>query len=162
VIVPFTAEHWEPAKLIFEQGLTTGKATFETSSPSWETWDAAHLAIGRFVALENNLVVGWVALSPVSSRCVYGGVAEISVYIHEDHRGKGLGKLLLAQVIATSEANGYWTLQAGIMPTNLGSIKLHEAMGFRKIGYRERVSKINNVWTDNLLFEKRSAVVGTE
>ena len=159
-ILPLENLHWQPVKSIYEQGLTTGVATFETESPSWEEWDSSHVKIGRLIAIENNRVVGWIALSPVSSRCIYGGVAEISVYIHENHRGKGIGKLLLAEVIRVSEDNGYWTLQAGIMPANVGSVKLHESLGFRTVGYREKISKIKGVWQDNLILERRSKVVG--
>jgi phosphinothricin acetyltransferase len=155
-------EHWGQVKSIYEQGLKTGVATFETDSPSWEEWNESHLSIGRLVAIELNKVVGWIALSPVSSRCVYGGVAEISVYVHEDQRGKGIGKKLLEKAIKSSEENEYWMLQAGIMPANIGSVKLHESVGFRTVGYRERISKINGQWMDNLLLERRSTLVGTE
>jgi len=107
-------------------------------------------------------ILGWIALSPVSNRCVYGGVAEISVYISTNSRRKGLGKLLLQHVIAASEQEGIWTLQSGIFPTNYGSIKIHKATGFRKIGKRERVGKLHGKWVDNVLFERRSTVVGID
>lgn len=161
-ITELTNEHWDEVKAIYEQGLATGIATFETESPSWEAWNNSHISIGRFVAIEHNIVIGWVALSPVSSRCVYGGVAEISVYVHENHRKKGIGKLLLNAVIKSSEEHGYWMLQAGIMPSNKGSVALHESVGFRVVGYRERISKVGNEWTDNLLLERRSKVVGID
>jgi phosphinothricin acetyltransferase len=156
------AHHWPDIKAIYEQGLLTGVATFETESPSWEQWDASHLSICRLVAQEGDQVVGWIALSPVSSRCVYGGVAEISVYIHRDHRGKGIGKQLLREVVSASEDQGYWMLQAGIMPANVGSVKLHESVGFRIVGYRERISQVDGIWMDNLLLERRSAIVGVD
>jgi phosphinothricin acetyltransferase len=114
------------------------------------------------VAEEAGEILGWVALSPVSSRCVYGGVAEVSVYIATKNRGKGVGKLLMEHLILESEKAGYWTLQSGIFPENLGSIKLHEKVGFRYIGKRERVGKIKGLWKDNLLFEKRSQIVGID
>ena len=161
-ITPLTKNHWTEVKTIYEQGLKTRVATFETESPSWEEWTQSHLSICRFVVLEHNQVIGWIAVSAVSSRCVYGGVAEISVYVHEEHRGKGIGKLLLAEVITESENNGYWMLQAGIMPANVGSVKLHESLGFRIVGYREKISKVDSVWQDNLLLERRSKVVGVD
>lgn len=161
-IDPLKDSQWPMVKEIYEQGLKTGVATFETESPTWGEWNQSHLSICRFAALEADQVVGWIALSPVSSRCVYGGVAEISVYVHEAHRGKGIGRLLLAQVISSSEQHDYWMLQAGIMPSNVGSVKLHEALGFRIVGYREKISKINGQWMDNLLLERRSAVVGVD
>lgn len=160
IIKPLKSSHWSAVKEIYEQGLKTGVATFETESPSWEEWDQSHLSICRLVALEGDEMIGWIALSPVSSRCIYGGVAEISVYVSEDHRGKGIGKQLLSEVIPVSEENGYWMLQAGIMPANVGSVKLHESVGFRTVGFREKISKIHGVWQDNLLLERRSKVVG--
>ena len=161
-IIALEPQHWNEVKTIYEQGLATGIASFETKSPSWVDWDRSHLTVCRFVAIQRKKVVGWIALSPVSSRCVYGGVAEISVYVHEDYRKMGVGKLLLATTVAASEQKGYWTLQAGIMPQNISSIKLHEAAGFRVVGYREKISKINEQWTDNLLLERRSKVVGIQ
>ena len=155
-------QHWTAIKEIYEQGLATGVATFETQSPSWEQWDKAHLTICRFVAQEADVVVGWIALSPISSRCAYRGVAEVSVYVHVDHRRKGIGKRLLQKAITSSEDNGYWMLQAGIMRANVGSVKLHESVGFRIVGYRERISQINDIWIDNLLLERRSLVIGIE
>lgn len=154
--------HWPEVKVIFEQGLATGVATFETESPSWKEWDSSHLQICRLVAIINDHVAGWIALSPVSNRCVYGGVGEISVYIHKDYRGKGIGKVLLAEVIKVSEENGYWTLEAGVMPENVGSVKLHESLGFRVVGYREKISKINGIWRDNLILERRSKIAGND
>ncbi|MDP5060979.1 MAG: GNAT family N-acetyltransferase [Maribacter sp.] len=154
------ATDWESVANIYKQGIDTGMATFETNVPTFEAWDKAHMSTCRFVAESTSEIMGWVALSPVSSRCVYGGVAEISVYISENSRGKGLGKLLLEHVISASEQEGIWTLQSGIFPTNYGSIKIHEATGFRKIGKRERVGKLHGKWVDNVLFERRSSIVG--
>ena len=151
---------WQAVSKIYEEGIATGFATFETGIPSYETWDAAHMTSCRLVATENGKVLGWAALSPVSSRCVYGGVAEVSVYIKKDSRGKGVGQLLMLALIEESEAAGLWTIQAGIFPENEGSIELHKKVGFRYIGKRERVGKLDGVWKDNLLFERRSKTVG--
>lgn len=153
---------WEFVADIYKEGIATGIATFETCAPSYEAWDAAHMKNCRFVAESNGKVIGWVALSPVSNRCVYGGVAEISVYVAGNSRGKGLGKLLLEHVIIASEKEGNWTLQSGVFPTNYGSIKVHEASGFRMIGKRERIGKLHGKWVDNVLFERRSKIVGID
>jgi len=123
-------------------------------------WDQSHLNIGRIAAKEEDHMLGWASLSAVSSRCVYGGVAEVSVYVGEDSRGRGIGKLLLNQLISISEANNIWTLQAGIFRENVGSQILHEKCGFRVIGHREKVAQLNGIWKDNLLLERRSKVVG--
>lgn len=154
------ASDWEAVSKIYTQGIATGFATFETNTPSFEAWDAAHMTSCRIVATENEKVLGWAALSPVSSRCVYGGVAEVSVYVGSDSRGKGVGKLLMNNLIKESEAAGLWTIQSGIFPENTGSIALHKKAGFRYIGKRERVGKLDGVWKDNLLFERRSDAVG--
>lgn len=157
-----SATDWDSVAAIYKEGITTGFATFETNVPSFEAWDNAHMTSCRFVAESSNTIAGWVALSPVSSRCVYGGVAEVSVYISKASRGNGIGKLLLKHLIDASEQEGIWTLQSGIFPTNHGSIKLHEAVGFRLIGTRERVGKLNGQWIDNVLFERRSLLVGVD
>lgn len=153
---------WPLVSKIYEDGIKTGFATFETKVPSYSSWNNAHLKECRFVAEKEDVVLGWAALSPVSSRCVYGGIAEVSVYINENSRGLGIGKLLMQKLIDKSETLGFWTLQSGIFPENIGSIKLHEKMGFRYIGKRERVGKLAEVWKDNLLFEKRSDKVGID
>jgi phosphinothricin acetyltransferase len=156
-------EDWNAVSEIYAAGIATGFATFEKQIPTYEAWDKAHLKACRVVAEDDQgLVLGWAALSPVSSRCVYGGVAEVSVYIGLEHRGRGVGKILMKALIASSEEIGLWTLQSGIFPGNLSSIKLHEKMGFRYIGKRERVGKLNGAWQDNLLFERRSEIVGIE
>jgi len=155
-----TAKDWATVAQIYADGIATGFATFEKNIPSYESWDAAHMSSCRMVAIENNTVLGWAALSPVSSRCVYGGVAEVSVYIAQNSRGKGLGQLLMNALIKASESEGIWTLQSGIFPENKGSIRLHEKVGFRFIGKRERVGKLDSEWKDNLLFERRSTTVG--
>lgn len=155
-----TGSDWSAISRIYAEGIANGFATFETEIPNYETWDTAHMETCRIVALENKNILGWAALSPVSTRCVYGGVAEVSVYVGKKARGQGVGKLLMKTLIDKSEKDGIWTLQSGIFPENKGSIKLHEQMGFRYIGKRERVGKLNEVWKDNLLFERRSEVVG--
>jgi L-amino acid N-acyltransferase YncA len=157
-----TQHDWEAVKSIYESGIETGIATFETSAPSWEKWDEGHLEFGRLVAIENNEVLGWAAISPVSSRCVYGGVAEVSIYIANNHKGKGIGKSLLQNLIMVSEKHGIWTLQAGIFTDNTASVRLHEKSGFRVIGYREKIGKLNGRWKDNFILERRSGTVGVD
>ncbi|MBI1769560.1 MAG: N-acetyltransferase [Bacteroidetes bacterium] len=155
-----TEEHFSAVKEIYEEGIATGNATFQTESPAWNEWDKSHLSQCRFVAIENGVVTGWAALTPVSGRCVYAGVAEVSVYISASHRGKGIGKLLLEKLIKESEAKNIWTLQAGIFPENTPSIKLHENLGFRQVGYREKIGQMKGIWRDTVLLERRSKIVG--
>ncbi|GAC1371730.1 MAG: GNAT family N-acetyltransferase [Hymenobacter sp.] len=159
---PLTAAHWPEVRTIYEEGMATGHATFTTEAPPWAAWDQAHLPHSRLVALgEAWRVLGWAALSPVSGRCVYGGVAELSVYVARAAQGRGVGRGLLAALVAEAEANGLWTLQAGIFPENTASLRLHAAAGFREVGRRERIGQLRGVWRDTLLLERRSAVVGT-
>lgn len=155
-----TAEHYPQVAAIYLQGLATGIATFQTEAPDWKSWDKSHLSDCRLAAFDNNQLAGWAALSPVSSRCVYAGVAEVSIYITENYRGKGVGKLLLTKLVEESEAIGLWTLQSGIFAENTASIKLHEQCGFRIIGYREKIGQRNGVWKDNIIMERRSKTVG--
>ena len=155
-------QHWEAVKKIYEEGIATGNATFQTNSPKWQEWDAAHVETCRFVAIENDEVVGWAALTAVSGRCVYAGVAEVSVYVAGNVRGKKIGSALLQVLVSESEKNGFWTLQSGIFPENKPSIVMHEKSGFRIVGYREKIGKMKDVWRDNVFLERRSAVVGTE
>src|SRR6478736_7280710 len=129
-IIPMLPEHWNAVKKIYEEGIATGNATFQTAAPSWEEWNKDHLTTTRLVVVDNNKIVGWAALTPVSGRCVYAGVAEVSVYVAAGVRGKGVGKTLLQALIKASEENNLWTLQAGIFPENIASIKLHESSGF--------------------------------
>ena len=161
VIDRMKADDWEQVRSIYLEGIATGHATFETTAPSWEKWDAGHLQIVRLVARDQSIVLGWAALSPVSSRCVYGGVAEVSVYVGKNGRGQGIGRALLESLIEESEQNGIWMLQAGVFPENMASINLHLRCGFREVGRRERIGKLNGVWRDTLLLERRSKSVGT-
>ena len=154
--------HWPDVRAIYESGIATGNATFQTEAPTWESWNAGHLATCRFVALAGEVVVGWAALSPVSARPVYVGVCEVSVYVAETARGQGVGHALLAAIIDCSERDGRWTLQAGIFPENEGSIALHRGAGFRVVGRRERVGQLRGRWRDVLLLERRSETVGVD
>ena len=160
---PLAAAHWPAVRAVYLEGIATGNATFTTEAPLWEAWDASHLPTCRLVALAPATpaaVWGWAALSPVSGRCVYAGVAEVSVYVAAAARGRGVGRALLAALVAASEAQGLWTLQAGIFPENTASLRLHEAAGFRLVGRRERIGQLRGQWRDTLLLERRSAVVG--
>jgi L-amino acid N-acyltransferase YncA len=152
--------HWPAVKNIYEEGIATDNATFQTAAPGWEEWDAAHVKNLRLVAVLNERVLGWAALTPVSGRCIYAGVGEVSVYVAASARGKGLGKKLLQVLIAESEKNNFWTLQAGIFPENEASVSIHEFCGFRIIGSREKIGTMHGVWRDILLLERRSTVVG--
>jgi len=156
-----TEQDWPSVRTIYEAGIATGNATFETSAPSYAAWDASHLAEHRIVAVDmNEVVTGWAALSPVSDRCVYAGVAENSVYVHADHRGRGIGQILLAALIDRAEQAGIWTIQTGIFPENKASIALHERCGFRIVGRRERVGQLHGQWRDTLFLERRSDIAG--
>lgn len=159
-IITMLPQHWEAVKKIYEEGIATGNATFQTTAPSWKEWNESHVANSRLVAIENDEILGWAAITAVSGRCVYAGVGEVSVYVSANARGKGVGKLLLQRLIDESEKNNFWTLQAGIFPENVASIKIHEACGFRIIGKRERIGKMNDLWRDTLLLERRSTIVG--
>jgi L-amino acid N-acyltransferase YncA len=152
--------HWPEVKSIYEQGIASGHATFQTSAPDWEDWDKAHIAVPRLVMTEDDRVLAWAALSPVSSRPVYSGVAEVSIYVATGNQGKGIGKYLLEQLIVQSEQNNFWTLQAAIFPENKPSLKIHEQLGFRVIGERERIGKMNGIWRSTILMERRSKTVG--
>lgn len=159
-IAPLLLHHWDEIRFIYQKGLETGDATFETSIPDWDSWNSAYLPCCRLVICHNKMVAGWAALSKVSQRCIYQGVAEVSIYIHPEFHGLGLGNVLLRQLIAKSEKNSIWTLQAGIFPENKASIRLHEKNGFRIIGIREKIGKMSNRWRDVVLMERRSKKVG--
>jgi len=152
---------WEQIRAIYLEGIATRNATFETEAPSWEKWNAAHLADLRLAARAGDRILGWAALSPVSSRCVYAGVGEVSVYVRASFRRRGIGRALLAELIALSEKHGIWTLQAGVFPENQASLALCRKCGFREVGRRERLGKLDGAWRDVLLLERRSTVVGT-
>ena len=154
--------HWEKVKQIYEEGIATGNATFEEVAPSWEAWDSGHARNPRLIAFDDGEIVGWAALSNVSGRCVYAGVGEVSIYVSGRLRGGGIGKKLLQALIAESEKYNFWTLQAGIFPENGPSIRIHEECGFRLIGVREKIGKMNNRWRDILFMEKRSSKTGIE
>src|SRR5215218_9387086 len=148
------ASDWEQVRSIYLEGIASGNSTFETQAPSWEKWDEAHLQIARLVMRDGDKVLGWAALSPVSKRSAYRGVAELTVYVTESARGQGVGRALLEALVEESEKNGIWTLQASIFPENSASVKLHLACGFREVGKRERIAMLNGVWRDTLLFER--------
>jgi phosphinothricin acetyltransferase len=149
---------WEQVREIYLEGIRSGHSTFETEAPSWECWNETHLPFARLVMRAGERVNGWAALSPVSKRQVYRGVAELTVYVAESARGQGIGRALLEALIEESERNGIWTLQASIFPENLASIKLHRRCGFREVGRRERIAMLHGVWRDTLLFERRQAL----
>ena len=172
-IMPMPPELWPAVREIYREGIATGNATFETEVPDWEKWDSSHRKDCRLTALEpfeddgeivvpldKVRVLGWAALSPVSSRRVYAGVAEVSVYVASAARGRGVGRALLEALVQQSEAQGVWTLQAGIFPENAASIALHESCGFQKVGIRRRIGKLGEVWRDVVLLERRSDRVG--
>jgi phosphinothricin acetyltransferase len=160
VVVPLVAEHAEQVLAIYQAGIDEGNATFETSPPAWEAFDAAKLPEHRFAALdENGAVLGWVAASRVSDRCAYAGVVEHSVYVAPAARGRGIAGSLLKALIGSTEAAGIWTIQSGIFPENTASIALHERAGFRIIGTRERIGRHHGVWRDVVLVERRSPAI---
>ncbi len=159
-IEPLSPHDWPQVRAIYLEGIATGSATFETTAPEWEAWDAKHRADCRLVARANGQVIAWVAVTPVSSRPVYAGVAEHSIYVAEAARGQGVGKALLQAFIAESERAGIWRLQTAIFPENVASIGLHKACGFREVGYRERIGCMNGVWRNTVMLERRSKVVG--
>lgn len=169
-ILPMLPDHWPAIREIYSEGIATGNATFATELPDWENWDADHRKDCRLVALEpvespsqprsGAKMLGWAALSSVSRRHVYRGVAEVSVYISAAARGRGVGKSLLRALVQESEVNGIWTLQAGIFPENAASLALHKSCGFREVGIRTRIGKLGDSWRDVSLLERRSTRVG--
>jgi len=159
VLAPLLPPHWDACAAIYREGIETGNATFETRVPDFEEWDAAHLDAPRLVALADGGVLGFAALSPVSRRAAYAGVAEVSVYVAAAARGRRVGTALLAALVEGSEARGLWTLQAGILAENAASLALHRAAGFRVVGTRERIGRLAGVWRDVVLLERRSARV---
>lgn len=162
LVRPMQRQDWEPVAEIYREGIASGGATFETTVPSWEAWDSSRLPRNRLVAESADQVVGWAALSPVSDRCVYSGVADVSVYVAESAQGRGVGRQLLQALIAGSEQDGIWTLQAGMFPENTASVRLHVSCGFRIVGRRQRIGRLGDTWRDVLFMERRSAVAGTD
>jgi L-amino acid N-acyltransferase YncA len=159
-IEPMTAAHWPAVRAIYEEGIATGDATFETAAPAWTDWDRGHLPGHRLVATRDGRVVGWAALSPVSDRCAYAGVAEASVYVAAAAAGRGVGRALLDRLVAGAEAAGIWTVQAGVFPENRASLALHRRCGFRTVGVRERLGRLDGRWRDVVLLERRSPMIG--
>ena len=159
-IRPLRPGDWLSVRRIYAEGLATGQATFETEPPDWEQWNREHRADCRLIAEVDGSIAGWAALTPVSGRCVYAGVAEVSIYVAEAVRGRGVGRALLQALVAAAEEAGIWTLQAGIFPENAASVALHERCSFRVVGVRQRLGQMNGVWRDVLLMERRSQTVG--
>lgn len=159
IVREMAAEDWPDAARIYAEGIATRDATFETTAPAWADWDAAHTREHRWVATIDGAVAGWVACSPVSTRCVYAGVLELSVYVAAAARGRGVGSALLAALVTSTEAAGVWTLETGIFPENTASLALHVKHGFRVVGTRERIGQMDGVWRDTVLLERRSTVV---
>jgi L-amino acid N-acyltransferase YncA len=154
-----TAEDWPAVREIFEQGIAGRNATFEVEAPSWEAWHRAQLDGQRYVAVEQGRVVGWVAAHPVSMRPCYRGVVEHSVYVHDDWQGKGIGRALLERLFESTEAAGIWTIQTGIFPENEASLALHRKAGFRVVGTQERLGKMDGVWRNVVVLERRSEAI---
>jgi phosphinothricin acetyltransferase len=162
LIDALTVADWEQVRAIYLEGIATGQATFEVDAPTWEEWDAAHHAFARLAARVNGQLAGWAALSPVSRRRCYAGVAEASVYVAADRRGHGVGRRLLNGLVAASEQHGIWTLQGATLAENEASLRLQRRCGFRDLGRRERIAQLHGVWRDTVLTERRSTVVGLE
>jgi phosphinothricin acetyltransferase len=160
-VEPMQDGDWPEVRRIYAEGIATGNATFETETPSWSTWDAAHRRDCRLVVRDGAGLLGWAAVTPVSGRCVYEGVADLSLYVATASRGRGVGRLLLRALIDESERQGIWTLQAGIFPENEASLRLHRGLGFRDVGRRERIGRMGGVWRDVMLLERRSAAAGS-
>jgi L-amino acid N-acyltransferase YncA len=160
-IAPMQAGDWDAVRRIYEEGIATGNATFEIAAPRWEEWDAAHLDGCRLVARRGD-VVAWAALGPYSRREAYAGVAEVSIYVGDVARGKGVGRALLQALVDCTEAQGIWTLQAGVFRENETSLRLHRSLGFRTVGVRRRIGRLNGRWRDVVLLERRSSVVGID
>jgi L-amino acid N-acyltransferase YncA len=157
-----TQKDYSSVAEIYKLGIATGNATFEIVVPEWNVWDKKYFKKCRIVSEINGVIAGWAALSMVSERCVYAGVCEVSVYVHDHYKGKGIGKELLRHLIIESEKNNIWTLQAGIFPENKASIKLHLNLGFREVGRREKIGKMNGAWRDTVLLERRSRAAGVD
>jgi L-amino acid N-acyltransferase YncA len=155
-IAAMQAADWERVSTIYAEGIATGVATFETETPTWEEWDAAHRSVGRLVARADGTIMGWTALAPISRRACYRGVAEVSVYVSTDARGRGIGTALMRRLADGVGVGGIWTLQATVFPENEASLALHRRVGFRIVGRRERIAQLGGVWRDTLLLERRT------
>jgi len=155
-------DDWISVAEIYGQGIESWNATFQRDIPTWDEWNSGHIETCRIVATIDNEITGWAALTPVSSRCVYTGVAEVSIYVSNKFRGQKIGTGLLEKLISESEKEGYWTLQASIFPENQASLKMHENLDFRKVGFREKIGKMTGIWRDTILLERRSRKVGTQ
>lgn len=163
IIEEMKASDWDQVKNIYLEGIKTGIATFQSEDdlPTWELWNNGHISSCRLVARSGEEILGWVALNPYSSRSVYSGVAEVSIYLGEKYKGLGIGTALLENLVVLSEINGFWTLQAGITRENNASISLHKKCGFREVGIREKIGKMKSgKWHDTVLMERRSSIVG--
>lgn len=160
---PMLPADWPGVAEIYQQGIETNLATLQPECPTWEEWDRAHIEDCRFVAEKDGDIIGWVALTPVSDRCVYSGVAEVSIYIHPNHQGKGVAQTLMEELIGASERAGYWTLQSSILSENEPSIALHKAAGYRTVGFRERIGRDKaGAWRSIVLMERRSQNIATD
>ncbi len=161
IITDMKETDWPQVSDIYTEGINTKIATFQNAAPSWEDWNNGHCKTCRLVAKDGATILGWAALSPVSSRCVYAGVAELSIYISNKYRGQKIGTVLMEELIKRSEEDGFWTLQSGIIKENIASLNLHKKCGFREIGFREKVGKMDTgKWHDVVLVERRSNIVG--
>jgi len=160
LIDAFTAAEWPRICAIYLEGILSGNATFETEPPSWDQWDRAHLKVARLAARADDGIVGWAALTPVSARHCYTGVAEASIYVADSARGQGIGRALLQELIRASEHNGIWTLQGSVFPENTVSLRLCTTNGFRQVGRRKHIAKLNGLWRDTILLERRSDRIG--
>jgi L-amino acid N-acyltransferase YncA len=162
LIDEMAASDWEQVRAIYMEGIATGLATFEITAPEWEEWDRGHLPFGRLAARREGTLLGWTALSAVSRRPCYAGVAEVSTYVAASARGQGIGRRLLDAVIAVAEAHGIWTLQGSTFPENSASLRLQALCGFRIVGRRERIGRLGGQWRDTVLTERRSTQVGSD
>ncbi|HQW11727.1 MAG TPA: N-acetyltransferase family protein [Saprospiraceae bacterium] len=156
---PLIAKDWERVREIYRHGIETGNATFQTEVPTWNDWDTNHFQKCRIIAELTDHIVGWAALSPISSRAVYSGVAEVSVYVAPEYGGRHFGIYLLEKLLSESEKAGFWTLQASIFQENKASLAIHEKLEFRLVGYREKIGQMDGRWRDTLLLERRSKLI---
>jgi phosphinothricin acetyltransferase len=160
VFRPMKKDDWISVAEIYRQGIESGNATFQRDIPTWDEWNQGHINTCRIVVSIDNEIAGWAALTPVSGRCVYAGIAEVSVYVSNQFKGQKIGTRLLERLISESEKEGYWTLQASIFPENKASLKIHYNLGFRNVGFREKIGKMNDIWRDTILLERRSKKAG--